>query len=87
MFAVGVENVSQVVTFAEDGTQTQHRSELTLSANEQTGGLWLQAKLAGVNPNAYIAERLGISAPAAAARVKRLRDAKILPAATQGQRR
>jgi hypothetical protein len=87
MSAVGVENVSRVVTFGDDGTETRHRSLLTLTPDEQTAGLWLQAQLAGVDPNKHISEQLGITATAAATRVRRLRDAKILPATSQGRRR
>jgi hypothetical protein len=87
MFAAGVENVSRVVTFGADGTETRHRSLLTLTPDEQTAGLWLQARLAGEDPNKYISEQLGITAMAAATRVKRLRDAKILPPTSQGRRR
>ena len=65
-----------------------HRSTLTLNTDEQVAGLWLQARLAGLNPNEHVAKEMRISRTAAAARVKRVRDAKkMIPQARQGQRR
>jgi hypothetical protein len=85
--APGLDSFGRIVVVGEDGVEERHRSLTTLSTDQQTAALWLRARTGGVDPNKHIAESLGISASAAAARVKRLREQKVIPAATRGQRR
>ena len=75
------------MTLHPEGAQERHRSLMTLSADQQTAVLWLRARVAGMDANRHIADVLGISASAAAARVKKLRAQGVLPAANRGQRR
>jgi hypothetical protein len=87
VFAAALEMLGGVVTFDEDGAELTHKSALTLSDEQRVGALWLQARLAGLEPNKHIGEQLGISPTAAAARVKRARQSGVIPPARQGQRR
>jgi hypothetical protein len=87
VFAGALDTLGRVVTVDEDGAELIHKGSLTLSDEERVGALWLQARLAGLEPNKHIAEQFGISTAAAAARVKRARDNGIIPPARQGQRR
>ena len=87
LLAVAVGSLRTIVLVDDEaGVQEIHRSSLGLTPEEQIGGLWLQAQLAGQDPNRHISEELRISRSAAAARVKRARDNKTIPPATQGQR-
>ena len=87
VFRGALDTLGRVVTFDEDGQESIHKGVITLTDEERVGALWLQARLAGLDPNKHIAGQLEISATAAAARVKRARDKGIIPPASQGQRR
>jgi hypothetical protein len=88
VFAGALSVLGRVVTVDENGdVERIHKGLRTLSGEETVGALWLQARLAGLDPNKHIADQLGISPAAAAARVKRARDHELIPPATQGQRR
>jgi hypothetical protein len=87
IIAAAVSKLCHVVIFEDDGTVSEHRSLVTLREEEQVAALWLQARLARLDPNKHIADSMGLSSPAAAAgRVRRARDKKLIPPATQGQR-
>ena len=75
------------MTLHPEGAQERHRSLMTFSTDQQTAVLWLRARVAGMDANGQIADVLGISASAAATRVKKLRAQGVLPAANRGQRR
>jgi hypothetical protein len=88
VFAGALDNLGKIVTLDEDGQPSRHRGVLTLTDDEKVGALWLQARLAGIDPNVHIAAQLELpSTAAAAARVKRARQRKLIPPAAQGQRR
>jgi hypothetical protein len=87
MVAPGLDTSSRFIAFDSEGVQERHRSLVTLSTDQQTAVLWLTARIAGMDANRHIADVLGISASAAAARVKKLRASGVLPAAVRGQRR
>jgi hypothetical protein len=87
IIAAAVSRLCHVVILEEDGSVSEHRSLLTLTDEEQVAALWLQARLARLDPNKHIADSLGLVSPAAAAgRVRRARGKKLIPSTTQGQR-
>jgi hypothetical protein len=87
MVVPALDTFGRIITVDKEGRETRHRGPLTLTETQRLAGLWLQAKLAGIDPNVYIAEQLDISPTAAAARVRRARTMKLIPPATPGQRR
>jgi hypothetical protein len=87
IIAAAVSKLCHVVIFEDDGALSEHRSLVTLKEEEQVAALWLQARLARLDPNKHIADSMGlVSAAAAAGRVRRARDKKLIPPTTQGQR-
>ena len=84
MAAPGLDSFGRVVVVGDDGLEERHRSWVTLTTAQETAALWLMARVGGVDPNKYLAERLGISSSAAATRVKRLREKGVSAPATRG---
>jgi hypothetical protein len=87
LVAPGLDAAGRIIVIGEDGVEERHRSFTTLTTAQQTAALWLRARIGGLDPNKHIAEGLGISRSAAATRVKRLREQKIIADVSRGQRR